>query len=134
MGAEPLSAADFSATLATEWLVVDADLTALVVTDQGAQRMKELAYGYGGAVHGRAGQGAIQFAREQNGRQARRVSVGGFLGLHGQHLSSEVWRKLRGSIDAELGSPRRRVRLLEQQIAGWREGKRRAVAADAGPG
>jgi hypothetical protein len=104
--------------LATAWLVVDADLTALVVSDQ-ARTYEGAAFGYAGAVHGGLAKG-YQFARAQLVGKRDVFLLGGF--LHpGNTLSSACLAELVSSIEAELGRPRRRVELLEQQLVHLKE-------------
>lgn len=98
--------------LVPSMLVVDFDLTGLVVSDQ-ATTYEGADYGYMGEVNGVAK--GYQFARAQlMGRQEVLV-LGGF--LHpGRTVSISCLAELVGMVEAELGRPRRRVEVIEARL------------------
>ena len=117
------------------WIVVDLDLTGLVVSDQ-ATSYEGADYGYMGET-GKTGKG-YQFARAQLTTERDTLVLGGF--LHAGHtLSTHCVHELIHLIEATLGRPRRRVEALtvrldalrqrlsalEAQLARWRAGGRR---------
>ena len=118
------------------WIVVDLDLTGLVVSDQ-ATTYEGADYGYMGET-GKLGKG-YQFARAQLVTERDSLGLGGF--LHPGHtLSTQCVGELVGLIEATVGRPRRRVevlterletlskqvRVLEAQLARWQaDGRRR---------
>lgn len=127
--------------LASVGIVVDLDLTGLVVSDQ-ATTYEGADYGYMGET-GKLGKGD-QFARAQVTTEQESLVLGGF--LHPGHtVSSQTVDELIGLIEATLGRPRRRVevlaarleaageqvRTLEAQVARWHaEGRPRQSQAE----
>ncbi|MBI3966303.1 MAG: transposase [Chloroflexi bacterium] len=99
--------------VAPAWLVVDCDLTGLVVSDQ-ATTYEGADFGYMGEVGG-VGRG-YQFARAQLQGRHDPLLLGGFLHA-GRTISAHCLAELVASIEAELGRPRRRVELIEQRLA-----------------
>ncbi len=98
--------------LCPSFLVVDFDLTGLVVSDQ--------AETYEGADYGYLGEGGVakgyQFARAQLGTPKGVVVLGGF--LHpGRTVPLHCLAELVRLTEATLGRPRRRVELIEQRLA-----------------
>lgn len=94
------------------WIVVDLDLTGLVVSDQ-ATTYEGADYGYMGET-GKLGKG-YQFARAQLVTERDSLGLGGF--LHPGHtLSTQCVRELVGLIEATVGRPRRRVELLTERL------------------
>src|SRR5919204_630244 len=90
--------------LTPAWLVVDFDLTGLVVSDQAAT-YEGADYGYMGEVGGVAK--GYQFARAQVAGRHEALLLGGF--LHpGRTVSGACLAELVGLVEAELGRPRRR--------------------------
>lgn len=99
--------------LSPSWLVVDFDLTGLVVSDQAAT-YEGATYGYMGEVGG-VGKG-YQFARAQVAGKQDVLVLGGF--LHpGRTVSPHCLAELVGCVEAELGRPRRRVECVEERLA-----------------
>jgi hypothetical protein len=98
--------------LVPSMLVVDFDLTGLVVSDQ-ATTYEGADYGYMGEVNGVAK--GYQFARAQLvGRQDVLV-LGGF--LHpGRTVSIHCLAELVGMVEAELGRPRRRTEVIGERL------------------
>ena len=128
-------------TVSPSWIVVDLDLTGLVVSDQ-AMTYEGADYGYMGET-GKLGKG-YQFARAQLVTERDSLVLGGF--LHPGHtLSTHCVGELIGLIEATVGRPRRRVevlterlavlgtqvRALEAQLARWQaDGRRRRSQAE----
>jgi hypothetical protein len=99
--------------LLPSFLVVDGDLTGLVVSDQ-AETYQGADWGYMGEAGGPAK--GYQFARVQvQGRQGPLV-LGGFL-HSGRTVSVHCLAELITTVEATLGLPRRRVELIEQRLA-----------------
>lgn len=99
--------------LSPAWLIVDFDLTSLVVSDQ-ATTYEGADFGYMGEV-ARVGKG-YQFARAQVGGPQDPLLLGGF--LHpGRTVSQHCLAELVALVEAELGRPRRRVEAVEQRLA-----------------
>lgn len=99
------------------WLVIDLDLTGLVVSDQ-ATTYEGADFGYMGEVDG-TGRG-YQFARAQLVGPKDTLVLGGF--LHpGRTVEIHCLEELVGLIEAEVGRPRRRVELLDGRITALRE-------------
>jgi hypothetical protein len=99
--------------LAPSWLVVDFDLTGLVVSDQ-ATTYEGAAYGYMGEVDGPAK--GYQFARAQVQGRRDVLLLGGF--LHpGRTVSQQCLAELVGMVEQQLGRPRRRVEAVAQRLA-----------------
>jgi len=95
----------------SSWIVVDLDLTGLVVSDQ-ATTSEGADDGDMGDT-GKLGKGD-QFARAQWATDRDRLVLGGF--LHPGHtLSTHGVRELVGLIEATVGRPRRRVEVLSQR-------------------
>jgi hypothetical protein len=98
--------------LSSSWLVVDLDLTALVVSDQAAT-YEGAEFGYMGEVDG-PGKG-YQFARAQVAGPQDALLLGGF--LHpGRTVSQHCLGELVALVEAELGRPRRRVEAVERRL------------------
>jgi hypothetical protein len=94
------------------WLVVDFDLTGLVVSDQ-ATTYEGADFGYMGEV-GRVAKG-YQFARAQVAGPKEALLLGGF--LHGgRTVSPHCLAELVALVEGELGRPRRRVEVVEQRL------------------
>jgi len=94
------------------WLVVDLDLTGLVVSDQAAT-YEGADYGYMGEI-ARLGRG-YQFARAQLVAPRDTLVLGGF--LHPGHtISAHCLRELVGLVEEQLGRPRRRVEAVEVRL------------------
>ncbi len=101
-------------TLRPAWLVVDCDLTGLVVSDQ-ATTYEGADFGYMGEV-GRVAKG-YQFARAQVAGPQEALLLGGF--LHGgRTVSVHCLAELVALVEAELGCPRRRVEVVERRLQG----------------
>jgi hypothetical protein len=98
--------------LVPSFLVVDGDLTGLVVSDQ-AETYEGADYGYMGEVGG-VGKG-YQFARIQVQSRQGPLVLGGFLHA-GRTVPIHCLTELIGTVEATLGRPRRRVELIEQRI------------------
>lgn len=100
--------------LSPAWLVVDMDLTGLVVSDQ-ATTYEGADYGYMGEIS-RLGRG-YQFARAQLvTTKGGSLVLGGF--LHPGHtISAHCRNELVGLIESQLGRPRRRVEAVEAVLA-----------------
>jgi len=99
--------------LLPSFLVVDGDLTGLVVSDQ-AETYEGADYGYMGEL-GKVGKG-YQFARVQVQSRQGPLVLGGFL-HSGRTVSVQCLAELIGQVEATLGRPRRRVELIEQRLA-----------------
>lgn len=116
--------------LAPGWLVVDFDLTGLVVSDQAAT-YEGAAYGYMGEVDGAAK--GYQFARAQVQGRRDTLLLGGF--LHpGRTVSQHCLAELVALTEQQLGRPRRRVEAVAQRLAAAAEALatvERALAARA---
>jgi hypothetical protein len=98
--------------LVPSFLVVDLDLTGLVVSDQ-ATTYEGADYGYMGEAHGVAK--GYQFARAQLVGHCDVLVLGGF--LHpGRTVSLQCLTELVGLVEAELGRPRRRVEVIEARL------------------
>lgn len=98
--------------LAPEWLVVDFDLTGLVVSDQAAT-YEGAAYGYMGEVGGPAK--GYQFARAQVQGRRDALLLGGF--LHpGRTVSPHCLAELVALTEQQLGRPRRRVEAVALRL------------------
>ena len=98
--------------LAPSMLVVDFDLTGLVVSDQ-AVSYEGADYGYMGEVNGVAK--GYQFARAQLVGRHDVLVLGGF--LHpGRTVSIHCLAELVALVEAELGRPRRRVEVIEERL------------------
>lgn len=99
--------------LSPDWLVVDYDLTGLVVSDQ-ATTYEGAAYGYMGEVDGPAK--GYQFARAQVQGRRDVLLLGGF--LHpGRTVSQQCLAELVALTEQQLGRPRRRVEAVAQRLA-----------------
>jgi hypothetical protein len=99
--------------LLPSFLVVDGDLTGLVVSDQ-AQTYEGADWGYMGEADGPAK--GYQFARVQVQSRQGPLVLGGFL-HSGRTVSVHCLAELIGQVEATLGRPRRRVELIEQRLA-----------------
>ncbi len=98
--------------LSPAWLVVDCDLTGLVVSDQ-ATTYEGADFGYMGAVDGPAK--GYQFARAQLNTPHGGWVLGGF--LHpGRTSSVQCLAELVALVEAELGRPRRRVEVVAARL------------------
>jgi len=98
--------------LSPSHLVVDFDLTGLVVSDQ-ATSYEGADFGFMGEV-GRPARG-YQFARAQLAGPQGPFVLGGF--LHPGHcISRHCLEELVALVEAELGRPRRRLEALEQRL------------------
>lgn len=98
--------------LSPAWLVVDVDLTSLVVSDQ-ATTYEGADFGYMSAVDG-PGKG-YQFARAQLTTPHGGLVLGGF--LHpGRTVSAQCLEELVALVEAELGRPRRRVEVVAARL------------------
>jgi len=102
--------------LSPSWLVVDFDLTGLVVSDQATT--------YEGADFGHLGQGAgdagvargYQFARAQVAGETDAFVLGGF--LHpGRTVSTQCLAELVALTERKLGRPLRRVECVQARLA-----------------
>lgn len=110
------------------YLVVDCDLTGLVVSDQ-AMTYEGAEYGYMGEVGGVAK--GYQFARAQVASAAGAWVLGGF--LHGgRTVSVTCLAELVTLIEQRLGRPRRRVEAVAARLA-QTEAALAAWQADAAP-
>jgi Transposase DDE domain len=110
--------------LSLSWLVVDFDLTGLVVSDQ-ATTYEGAGYGYMGEV-GRVAKG-YQFARAQLETPVGPYVLGG--ALHpGRAVSPHCLRELAALVEATLGAPRRRVEAVAARLA---EAERALAELDA---
>jgi hypothetical protein len=98
--------------LSPSQLVVDGDLTGLVVSDQ-AQTYTGADYGYMGAAHGLAK--GYQFARVQVQGKTDVLLLGGCL-YPGHILSQACLAQLVATVEAELGRPQRRVEAVDQRL------------------
>ncbi len=99
--------------LTPAWLVVDCDLTGLVVSDQ-ATTYEAADFGYMGEV-GKVAKG-YQFARAQVAGPRDALLLGGF--LHpGRTVSAHCLEELVTLVEAELGRPRRRLEAVEPRLA-----------------
>jgi hypothetical protein len=99
--------------LSPSWLVVDFDLTGLVVSDQ-ATTYEGATYGYMGEVDGPAK--GYQFARAQVQGRRDVLLLGGF--LHpGRTVSQQCLAELVALTEQQLGRPRRRVDAVAQRLA-----------------
>jgi len=99
--------------LSPAWLVVDCDLTGLVVSDQ-AMTYEGADFGYMGEVGGVAK--GYQFARAQVAGPKEALLLGGF--LHGgRTVSVHCLAELVALVETELGRPRRRVEAVAQRVA-----------------
>ena len=104
-------------TVTSAWIVVDLDLTGLVVSDQ-ATTYEGADFGYMGET-GKVGKG-YQFARAQLMAARDSLVLGGF--LHpGNTLSTQCVGELIGLIEATVGRPRRRVDVLSERLEKLRE-------------
>ncbi len=110
--------------LSPAWLVVDLDLTGLVVSDQAAT-YEGADFGYMGEL-GKVGRG-YQFARAQLVARQEPFVLGGFL-HSGRTLSASCLAELVSLVEAQLGRPRRRVECLEARLS---EVQRRLTASEA---
>ncbi len=99
--------------LLPSFLVVDGDLTGLVVSDQ-ADTYEGADYGYMGEL-GKVGKG-YQFARVQVQSRQGPLVLGGFL-HSGRTVSVHCLAELIATVEATLGRPRRRLELIEQRLA-----------------
>lgn len=98
--------------LSRSWLVVDCDLTGLVVSDQ-ARTYEGAESGYMGEL-GHVGKG-YQFARAQVEGPHERILLGGF--LHPGHtVSLACTEELVHLVEERLGRPWRRTDLVEQRL------------------
>ncbi len=98
--------------LSPGWLIVDFDLTGLVVSDQ-ATTYEGAEFGYMGEVDG-VGKG-YQFARAQVEGPQDTLLLGGF--LHpGRIVSQECLSELVELVEVELGRPLRRVECVEKRL------------------
>jgi Transposase DDE domain len=99
------------------WLVIDLDLTGLVVSDQ-ATTYQGADFGYMGEVDG-TGRG-YQFARAQLASPQDTLVLGGF--LHpGRTVEIHCLEELLALIEGTVGRPRRRVELFAGRIQELRE-------------
>ena len=99
--------------LSPSYLVVDLDLTGLVVSDQ-ATTYEAADFGYMGEL-AKVGRG-YQFARAQLVGQSDALVLGGF--LHpGRTVEAHCLSELVALVETELGRPRRRVELLDGRLA-----------------
>jgi hypothetical protein len=98
--------------LEPSFLVVDGDLTGLVVSDQ-AESYEGADYGYMGEAGGVAK--GYQFARVQVQSRRGPLVLGGFL-HSGRTVSVQCLTELIELVEATLGRPRRRVELIEQRL------------------
>jgi hypothetical protein len=98
--------------LVPSFLVVDGDLTGLVVSDQ-AETYEGADYGYMGEL-GTVGKG-YQFARVQVESRQGPLVLGGFLHV-GRTVPVHCLRELVGQVEATLGRPRRRTDQIEQRL------------------
>jgi hypothetical protein len=99
--------------LAPDWLVVDFDLTGLVVSDQAAT-YEGADYGYMGEVGGPAK--GYQFARAQVQGRRDALLLGGF--LHpGRTVSPACLAELVALTEQQLGRPRRRAEAVAARLA-----------------
>ncbi len=99
------------------WLVIDLDLTGLVVSDQ-ATTYEGADFGYMGEVDG-TGRG-YQFARAQLAGPQDSLVLGGF--LHpGRTVEIHCLEELIALIESEVGRPRRRVELFDGRIHDLRD-------------
>jgi hypothetical protein len=98
-------------------VVVDLDLTGLVVSDQ-ATTYEGADFGYMGEL-GKAGKG-YQFARAQLLGATDTLVLGGFL-HSGRTVALHCVAELVGLVEATLGRPRRRVELVAQRLVAARE-------------
>lgn len=103
--------------LRPSWMVIDLDLTGLVVSDQ-ATTYEGADFGYMGEVDG-TGRG-YQFARAQLAGPADSFVLGGFLHA-GRTVEIHCLEELIALIEREVGRPRRRVELLDERIQGLQE-------------
>lgn len=113
-------------------LVVDFDLTGLVVSDQ-ASTYEGADYGYMGEAHGVAK--GYQFARAQLVGRQEVLVLGGF--LHpGRTVSIHCLAELVRLVEAELGQPRRRVEVIGERLRQAEEDLRviERALADCAPG
>jgi len=93
-------------------VVVDLDLTGLVVSDQ-AKTYEDAGFGYLGEISG-VGQG-YQFARVQLQGLKDALVLGGF--LHpGPTVSQHCLKESVALIEAQLGRPQRRVECVDKQV------------------
>jgi hypothetical protein len=99
--------------LLPSFLVVDGDLTGLVVSDQ-AETYEGADWGYMGEAGGTAK--GYQFARVQVQSRHGPLVLGGFL-HSGRTVSGHCLQELIGQVEGTLGRPRRRVELIEQRLA-----------------
>ena len=99
--------------LSPSQLVVDGDLTGLLVSDQ-AQTYAGADFGYMGAAHGLAK--GYQFARVQVQGKTDVVLLGGCL-YPGHTLSQACLVQLVATIETTLGRPRRRVEAVAERLA-----------------
>jgi Transposase DDE domain group 1 len=103
--------------ISPSWLVIDLDLTGLVVSDQ-ATTYEGADFGYMGEVDG-TGRG-YQFARAQLAGPKDTFVFGGF--LHpGRTVEIHCLEELIALIETEVGRPRRRVELLDGRIQALQE-------------
>jgi hypothetical protein len=115
--------------LTPAWLVVDFDLTGLVVSDQAAT-YEGADYGYMGEVGGVAK--GYQFARAQVAGRHEALLLGGF--LHpGRTVSGACLAELVGLVEAELGRPRRRAEAVAARLTTAERALAALDAALAGP-
>jgi hypothetical protein len=98
--------------LAPSWLVVDFDLTGLVVSDQ-ATTYQGAEYGYMGEVDGAAK--GYQFARAQVAGRRDALLLGGFL-RPGRTVSQHCLAELVALVEQQLGRPRRRVEAVAARL------------------
>src|SRR2546427_1799551 len=98
--------------LTPSWLVVDCDLTGLVVSDQ-ATTYEGADFGYMGEVGGVAK--GYQFARAQVAGPQEALLLGGFLHA-GRTVSVHCLAELVALVEAELGRPRRRVEAVARRL------------------
>lgn len=94
------------------YLVVDLDLTGLVVSDQ-ATTYEGADFGYMGEL-AKVGRG-YQFARAQLVGQTDALVLGGFL-HSGRTVEAHCLSELVALVENELGRPRRRVELIESRL------------------
>jgi hypothetical protein len=113
------------------WLVVDFDLTGLVVSDQ-ATTYEGAEYGYMGEVDGPAK--GYQFARAQVQGRRDVLLLGGF--LHpGRTVSQQCLAELVALVEQQLGRPRRRAEAVAQRLGAAQQaldGVEQALAARRG--
>jgi hypothetical protein len=103
--------------MSPSFVVVDLDLTGLVVSDQ-AKDYEDASYGFMGGI-GRIGRG-YQLARAQLWTPDDTYALGGF--LHpGATISQHCLVRLVGLVEAKVGRPRRRVECVQGRLEQTRQ-------------